>query len=224
MAPSRASPSGRPPAAGRRQGQAFPKWQGVLEEDTSHQPCPPSSSQHPAWHLAELDSSGHLAKGGQRKGTSHASSARVVIELNESLFLAWLGIGSGCKDGDISMGLFNSRIFTTLAQLKQPGWLPQSLLCSRDVGAVPQVLPFWGCPFMPSSHQAWGAALGNPNPTITAEQANKTFHGQPCLDTHVQPRPVCAQAEKSSRLFPLPCPPWDRTPASHRSHILPAES
>lgn len=103
MAPSRASPPGRPPGAGRRQGQAFQKWQRVLEKDTSHQPCPLSTSQHPARHLAGPDSSGHLAKGGQRKGTSHASSARVVIELNESLLLAGLGIGSGCKEGDISM-------------------------------------------------------------------------------------------------------------------------
>lgn len=37
-------------------------------------------------------------------------------------------------------------IFTTLAQLSLPGWLPQSLLCSRDVGVTPLVLPFGGIP------------------------------------------------------------------------------
>lgn len=85
MAPSRVSPLGRPPGAGRRQGQAFQKWQRAVEKDTSRQPCPLSTSQHSVQHLVGFDSSGHLAKGGQRKGTNHAGSARVVIELNESL-------------------------------------------------------------------------------------------------------------------------------------------
>lgn len=67
--------------------------------------------------------------------------------------------------------------------------------------------PFWGYPFISSSYQARGATWCVPTPNTTAEHANKTLHGQPFLDTHIQPwlYTVCELAEKPSRLLPLPC-------------------
>lgn len=159
-----------------RQGQAFQKWQRAMEKDTSHQSCPLSTSEHPAQHLAGFDRSGHLAKGGQRKGTSHTSSARVVIELNESLFLAWAGIGSGCKEGTTpcDSSAQGASLHIHHSGSVQPARVDASISpLHQGCGCNAPGVLFWGCPFMSSSYQAWAATQCIPTPTTTAEHAKK---------------------------------------------------
>lgn len=99
---------------------------------------PLSTSWHPARRVRQgLPARGHLAKGGQRKGRSSANATRawVVIELNESLSLAWPGTGSKRGEGDGPRG--PSGVLVTLTSSEDfPGCSPPRLGATSQGGRL----------------------------------------------------------------------------------------